>query len=239
LLSRYYHHAAASASSTFAAATLALSPTRYYRVGESSGTNAVDAAGVQDATYVNSPTLGVAGITTDGDTGITLTAASSQYVTAADHADYDIGTSDWSLMMGVRWPSAWPVAQEYLVTRNGFGAGGWGFYASETGNGNYRVIMNGSDYGIAGGAGAGFGAYRFLGLSVDRSALATLYVDGSSVGTVDVSAAVAVDLQRTADLYIGRLGTGANYLGASADEFGFWKSRLISGAEWAALQAAR
>jgi hypothetical protein len=41
---------------------LADSPAAYWRLGESSGTTAVDQVGVYNGTYINSPTLGVDGI---------------------------------------------------------------------------------------------------------------------------------------------------------------------------------
>lgn len=47
--------------SAYSDAVLALSPNRYYRLGETSGTTAVDAAGASNGTYTNSPTLNQTG----------------------------------------------------------------------------------------------------------------------------------------------------------------------------------
>jgi hypothetical protein len=241
MLPRYYYDDNAArivaGGSAFAAAVLALSPTRYYRLGEPSGTNAVDATGTQDATYTNTPTLGVAGITTDGDTGITLASGSSQYVTATDHADYDVGTNDWSVMFGL-YVSSWPAGNMGIINRDGYGGGAWGITIVGGSNGYYRVVMNGLDYLLDVGASAGSGAWRFIGISVDRSASATLYLAGTSADTVDVSAAVATDLQRTAPLYIGRNAAGI-YLDGSLDEVAFWNGYLVQASEWATLEAAR
>jgi hypothetical protein len=242
----YYFHRPTAApytppapGSSFADAVLALSPTRYYRLGEPSGTTAVDETGTQNASYENTPTLGVSGITTDGDTGITLASASTQYVTATDHADYDVGTNDWSLMLGLYYPSAWPTLNEFLVIRDGFNTGAWGFYVVGGTNGLYRAYMSGSDYNLTTGATGGYGAWRFLGLSVDRSGNATLYIDGSSVATANVSGQVATDLQRTAPLYIGRYSGAGNYLNGSVDEVAFWNGYLMTGSDWSTLQGAR
>jgi hypothetical protein len=68
----------------YAAAILADSPAAYWRLGEASGTVADNAEGTaaRDGTYVNAPTLGVAGaLTGDADTAATFVAASSQRVT--------------------------------------------------------------------------------------------------------------------------------------------------------------
>lgn len=63
------------------------SPAAYWRLGESAGTVAADETGVHPGTYVNTPTLGVAGaLAGDTDTAVTFTAASSHYLEAADAA---------------------------------------------------------------------------------------------------------------------------------------------------------
>lgn len=59
---------------------LADSPLAGWRLGESSGT-AADAVGSATGTYINTPTLGVAGLLTgDADTAVTFTKSSSEYV---------------------------------------------------------------------------------------------------------------------------------------------------------------
>jgi Concanavalin A-like lectin/glucanases superfamily len=66
----------ALSTTSYAATILADSPIRYYRAGESSGTTADNATGnaTYDGTYVNSPTLGVAGLLTgDADTAMGCT----------------------------------------------------------------------------------------------------------------------------------------------------------------------
>jgi len=64
----------------YSAAVMADAPVGYWRLGEPSGTTARDFSGAgHPGTYTNSPTLGVAGAIT-GDTAVTFTAASSQYI---------------------------------------------------------------------------------------------------------------------------------------------------------------
>lgn len=72
---------------------LADGPVGYWRLGESSGTVARDSSGHgRDGTYVDAPTLGVAGaLTTDANTAVTFPAES--HVTLADvKAVYSAGT---------------------------------------------------------------------------------------------------------------------------------------------------
>lgn len=59
---------------------IADSPFAYWRLGESSGTTAADEISTNDGTYVNTPTLGVSGATSDGDTAVNLDPAGSEYL---------------------------------------------------------------------------------------------------------------------------------------------------------------
>ena len=64
-------------------AVLSDAPSQYWRLGEASGTTAANqVSGGATGTYVGSPTLGVAGATTDADTAATFNG-SSQYMTTA------------------------------------------------------------------------------------------------------------------------------------------------------------
>lgn len=62
---------------------IADAPISYWRLGESSGTTAADEMGANAGTYVNGPTLGVAGALGDGNTAITCAPSSQQYVNVA------------------------------------------------------------------------------------------------------------------------------------------------------------
>jgi len=70
------------ALSAYAAAVLADNPIAYWRLGELSGTTAVDRAGHgHDGTYRNAPTLGVAGaIANDSDPAVHFTGSATQSV---------------------------------------------------------------------------------------------------------------------------------------------------------------
>ncbi len=83
----------------YPAAVLADNPIAYWRLGEASGTSAKDEIGTADGTYVNTPTLGVTGaLLGDSNTAVTVTAASSQYITVPDVGiDQGDGPLSWEL----------------------------------------------------------------------------------------------------------------------------------------------
>ena len=60
-------------------AVLSTNPVGYWRLGEPSGTVAVDVMGLNNGTYVNAPTLGVAGLLT-GDPDTAMTGTGSSYM---------------------------------------------------------------------------------------------------------------------------------------------------------------
>jgi hypothetical protein len=77
---------------TYASTVLADGAVAHYRLGESSGTAAVDAINGNDGTYQNTPTLGVTGaLAGDANTAVTFASASSEYVNRADAAALDLG----------------------------------------------------------------------------------------------------------------------------------------------------
>lgn len=66
---------------TFATFMLNKTPSRWWRLGEASGTIAVDQMGVDNGTYVGSPTMGIAGGTASSSNTAVDFNGSSQYVT--------------------------------------------------------------------------------------------------------------------------------------------------------------
>jgi hypothetical protein len=84
---------------SYASTVLADSPIAYWRLGEPSGTTATSQTGVHNGTYVNTPTLAVAGAIGQGDadTAVTFAAASSQRVLATTLGTLGagLGSSSW------------------------------------------------------------------------------------------------------------------------------------------------
>ena len=112
----------------------------YWRLGEASGVTAVAAAGGVDATHVNSPTLGVAGATTDGNTAVTYNGT-TQYTRTILLRGL-IGIERPEPMAGTIQDVGDNVTMEAWVNRNGAAPGGWRGIVSK-GNGAYYVRMDG------------------------------------------------------------------------------------------------
>lgn len=93
---------------------LSYSPIAYWRLGESSGTNAVDEVGVTDGTYTNTPTLGTSGLLVDDvNPSATFVSASSQYMAALNQSIFNISLVSVSAIIQV---SAFPSAEETFVS---------------------------------------------------------------------------------------------------------------------------
>lgn len=71
-------------------------PLGYWKLDETGGTTAADTAVGHDGTYINTPTLGQAG---NGFLGLAaeFDPAIPEYVTVADHADFDLGNGAWTV----------------------------------------------------------------------------------------------------------------------------------------------
>ena len=84
---------------TYSSTVLADSPISYWRLGETSGTNANDEAGSNDGTYISTPTLGATGLLTgDTDKAVELNGT-DEWVTVEDHSTLDQGAGplSWEL----------------------------------------------------------------------------------------------------------------------------------------------
>lgn len=243
---RYYYESAGAAtappSSDFATEMAALSPTAWWRLGESSGTTATDEQGVQNGTYVNAPTLGVSGITTDGDTGISLAAASSQRVQIADNAAWDVGTSDFTLLVGISVTGSWPSTSQWVFVRgNGNGSEDYGFYLRGSATGDLRASMVGTTYTFSTDPTISWvdAGWHLVIMAFDRSDKVHLYVDGSEFGTgIDISGQSAVDLTGNNELNIGSTDSPTLFLDHSVDEVAIWNGTLLTGSDAATLYGA-
>jgi hypothetical protein len=100
----------------YPAEVVADSPVSYWRFGESSGTNAVDIVGGKNATYVNSPTLGVAGLVNGGDTAVSLDGT-DDYITTPFILDPNAG--DFSIEVWVKLASLPSSGQAYTIAHYG------------------------------------------------------------------------------------------------------------------------
>jgi hypothetical protein len=101
---------------------------------------------------------------------------------------------------------------------------------SDTGSSEIELTFDGTDYNFSYDMSADYGSPVHYVMTFDRSALATLYKDGNSVATVDISGSSSVNLDNT--------GTAAGYLGGVSNYgvtgvFYRWRTwkKLLSAAE--------
>lgn len=197
---------------TYAESVLNLDPVAYWRLGESSGTTAVDASGNgHTGTYVNTPTLGVAGaLSADADTAVAFTRASSQRVTTA--APVITATDDWTL---AAWVNPTASATTRCILYNGGSLNGYGLFLTSA----HRL------WGFAEGGGAGSltnsttgavltpGEWAFAVL-VRRSGTSYLYLNGELYLTGTTTA----PLTPTSMTSAGSENGTAHFMDGSIDE---------------------
>ncbi len=225
--------------SDFATTVLALSPSAYWRLGESVGATAVDETATQDGTYLDSPTLGVAGLTSD-DTAVTFATADG--VSAADNADWDFGTGDFTLMWGMKRSGTWPAVVEFLMGHDGDGGtGSWAVNINTGTEGRLDLRFETTAYVVRSVTPSSTvlsdGSWHLCFITADRDANAEFWIDGVSQWTVSIAASSAVDLTNTRVLYLGRRAAGNTFIG-SMDEVAIWKGTLLSSTDISAIQAA-
>jgi hypothetical protein len=157
-------------------------PYCWWRLGEASGTTADDQMDVQDGTYVNAPTLGVAGPMTTGDTAVTFNGT-DEYVTCGSQQIG--GQTDFSI-------AAWAKSSSANATQT--------IYCERhptTGNAMVRLILDANgrptfSYRDDGGGAVDSivptsgdwtdGAWHHFVVTKDATAI-VMYVDGVSVKT--------------------------------------------------------
>lgn len=105
--------------SAYAQTVLAKSPLGFWQLNESSGTTADDlTANASDMTLVNTPTLGVAGPSSQIPLGMGFDAASSERATSGDLALFNVAaSSSWSLECWLKYSTVGTTTQVPLMWR--------------------------------------------------------------------------------------------------------------------------
>lgn len=156
---------------------LSLSPTRYYRLDETSGTVAADSSTANQAgTYVGAPTLNVAGAL-DGDSDAAITVnGTTQYVNAPTTS---LPTGNGAITLGVWFKfSSNPAGQEELIS---YGTGSSRFFIQIDLNTSGQAVADTGSGTVTSGA-LSTGVWHFAVATWDGTTL-KLYIDGVSVGT--------------------------------------------------------
>ena len=223
----------AAGYSEYSLAQLINQPVGYWRLGETSGTNAVDVIGTNDGTYTNTPTLGVAGaITNDTDTAVTLASASSEYVTMGDVLDFE-RTATFSISA---WFKTNTAANQAIVSKEeGTPAyAGYDLRVNSTGGITFNVSGDATGNILTMSTTANTFAddtWHFVMATYDGSSSpsgVTIYVDGASeVLSTDVDTLSATTLNAAA-LSIGRRSDASLYFDGELDEVAVYARELTA-----------
>lgn len=208
---------------------LATSPVNYWRLGDASGTTAVDEMGVNNGTYVGTPTLGAAGLLY-GDPNPAVTLNGTQYVTATSN---DVsGTNPFTLAAWVNFtPSGYQMFISNPVTSGGYGAE---IIDGLSGPFIRRVNSAGEDAAPASGSQVQLsaGVTHLVVGTYDGTSL-RLYVDGLLEGSPVASSRVLPAVS-TGVFHIGADAANGSKLTGTLDEGAYW-DRALTAAEIADL----
>jgi hypothetical protein len=202
---------------TYRAAVLATNPLAYWRLGETSGTTAVDEMGANNGTYVGSPTLGVAGLLT-GDSNTAMSPGGSAWVTLAEMPAGDASS--------IVWVKTTATSQQWAFGRRSAGGRYMNIGMSATGHALFGYEWGGQVTGPV----INDGLVHMLGLSWIGTTIYG-YVDGALVGNTS-----AGTTNPGALMEIGAYNEYQPWTG-TVDEAAYWV-RALSEAEVAALYAA-
>lgn len=230
--------AAAAGGDTYEDTVLSYSPILYARMGDASGSLADISGNALDLSTDGTVAYGQAGWAGDGS-GAVAWAGSGDYAYHVDDAAFDIGTSDFSIIVCLK-RNGTPGSEETIIGRDGNGnAGEWGFFLSTAAT-LVVVRLDGSTFNLFHSADASIydDTFHHLVLTFDRDANATLYFDGSSVGSVAISSKSAAALDNALTLWVGARGASSQNLNGALCELAVIPSLLSSG-DVADIYAAR
>lgn len=218
----------------YAEVVLADGPVAYWRLGEASGTTAVDEIGGHDSTYAGTVTLGADGVMQDGsgDTSADLNGTSGR-VTGSDWADLEFaGSAPFSVEAWAELGAFNGSGFNLLVQKQGnAGGNGWEFLVRGSPYKELRISRQVSGTG-----------YVSIGSGVDTIATGTLYhlvgtfdgtdgkvyINGTLIATGDISGTMAAS---TEPLSIGwDAGAADHHWDGRIDEVAIY-DRAISAAE--------
>ena len=187
-------------------------PEGYWRLGEPSGTNANDeTANNRDGTYVNTPTLGVAGpLVDDADTATTFNGT-DETVTVSDSSPFRFaGTLPFSAEFWCNPVYGAGFGRPVSCEDNGTGDG-WSFYAHDTAGNNHVAF---SRKGVELGTFVSAGWHHIVG-TYDGTTL-RFYVDSVEGG--GSPQATGASITGTGTFAIASSGNAANFYQGSVDE---------------------
>jgi hypothetical protein len=208
---------------------LADSPRAYWRLGETSGSSALDQLGVAPGTYVSGVALGVPGAPAgDANTAARFDGVDDR-VNMADPASgaLDFGTSDFTVEA---WVKTTVNGERAVVSKRPFTGPYWQLTVTDDSGHTGAIRVNVSDgavvrevYGPA--RRVDDGAWHHVAAVFDRDVGITVYVDGSSLAT---AAPVSGDLASSGPFLVGK-STGYGYFQGDLDEVAVYPTALSAG----------
>jgi hypothetical protein len=198
------------------------SPLAYWRLGETSGTAAADEMAFENGVYSNSPTLGVAGVTDDGDTAVTFNGTNQQMSVAYRSA--------WntSALTVEAWIKTTATGVALIVSRDN-GTNGHRDFQFRIDAGKVQFVnMRGNGVGATTVASAGTvndGAWHHV-VAVRDGSTVTLYIDGVQDG--HSTAMQAPHLTGTSRIAVATNANNAAWLAGTLDEVAYYGTALAA-----------
>jgi len=208
-------------------------PIAWWRLGETSGTTAVDEKGLADGTYTGTYTLGVSGAISDGNKAFSMEGAG--YMVAPDRAGWDVTSGS----VEAWFKTATSGTYKTIMRRDaGTGARNFLLRVSNT-NKLEALLIFGGNPSIASAASVNDDAFHHAVLTWAQNGANTdmeLFLDGASQGT---NTATALSPASDRLVYVGATHPGnAEVMNGSIDEAAFYNTAL-SGARVLAHYNAR
>lgn len=170
----------------YADLVLADAPIAYWRLGESTGSTAIDAVGTNDGSYGGFVTLGVSGAIDDADSAIATVGGAASKVTIPTDASLtpaQFTIELWARPTGAPGMARSPATYRDLVTASNIS--GWQMLLNAGGNWEFSIgrgnVGSGSAWNTIEGPPAAFGSWTHLVGSYDGADM-RLYVDGALAG---------------------------------------------------------
>ena len=228
-----------NAAPIYSTTVISCEPFGYWRLGEPSGTDAVNEVAGDDGTYVNTPTLGVTGaLAGDPDTAVTFNG-SDEYVNVGALGSFG---SSWNQGMAVEfWFKTTSTADEIITgySQSGFD-GAFNVYLNRAGAGldaghlRAQITDDAGDQVIAYTTSThtySDNAWHHLVVNFKTStSVIEIWLDGTSLPlTYAANPSLGTFNDLVNDVYLGATtnnGAAANHYDGSLDEFAFWIGTL-------------
>ena len=174
----------------------------------------------------SSLTGGVASSTAVFSTSSVVLDGTNDYLSIPDNASIDMGTEDFSISAWVNLSNA-DIAPSIFEKR----AGAIGYQLAISSNDIYLFIGDAGGY-VASRIGSGNAiandAWSHILGTFDRDGNATGYVNGSSVGTLDISARDGETISNANQVNIGTYAEWSGWANGNIDDIAIWKGAILS-----------